>query len=121
MRFEGRRNLLRVREAPEFAARAAESAAEVCRKLLADHGLAGRDVDAIVAAPLTVGFLDGLAHGLDMPSDRVVTPATRGVHTAALLFALDSFRRDAQYRDARTVLFVVAGAGITVGSALYRR
>ena len=78
------------------------------------------DQGSVVATDL-VEELEGLADGLDTPSDRVVTPPTRGVHTAALLFALDSFRRDAHYRDARTVLLVVAGAGITVGSALRRR
>ena len=52
VRFDGHRNVLDVREAPEFADRAAVCAADVAGKLLAEHGLTARDVDAIVACPL---------------------------------------------------------------------
>jgi 3-oxoacyl-[acyl-carrier-protein] synthase III len=121
VRFEGRRNVLRIHRAPEFTARAAACAAEVAGKILADHGLTTADVDAIVAAPPTAGFLDGLVAEMIVPRDQVVASQHEGVHTAALLYALDAWSRDTARAGARTTLFVAASAGITVGAALYRR
>ena len=121
VRFDGRRNVLDVREAPDFADRAAVVAADVAGKLLAEHGLSALDVDAIVASPLAARFLDGLGDAMGLPPDRVVKPTERGAHTAGLLFSLEPVVRDPAYTDARTLLFIAAGAGITVGSALYRR
>jgi 3-oxoacyl-[acyl-carrier-protein] synthase III len=121
VRFEGHRNVLVIDEHPEFAGRAADAAAEVAAKLLAEHGLAAVDVDAIVASPLLPAFLERLAAGLGTPRERVVAVESHGAHTAALLIALAALRHDDRFRDARTVLLVTAGAGITAGAALYQR
>ncbi len=121
VRFDGRRNVLDVREAPEFAARAATCAGDAAGKLLAELGVAAQDVDAVVVSPLSAAFVGGLAEAMDVPSDRVVHPPSRNAHTAALLFSLESLLHDPAHHDARTILFVTAGAGITIGTALYRR
>jgi 3-oxoacyl-[acyl-carrier-protein] synthase III len=121
VRFDGHRNVLDVREAPEFAARAAICGADVAAKLLADHGLTTCDVDAVIACPLSHGFVAALADAMDLSREQIVDPPSRGAHTAALLISLRSVLHDPDARSARTLLFVAAGAGITIGTALYRR
>jgi 3-oxoacyl-[acyl-carrier-protein] synthase-3 len=121
VRFDGHRNVLDVREAPEFAARAALCAADVAGKLLSDHGVTARDIDAVIASPLAHGFVDALTDAMDLSRDQVVNPPGRGAHTAALLISLESLLHDPGTRSARTLLFVAAGAGITIGTALYGR
>lgn len=118
--FDGRHNTLIVEEHADFVARATACAAEVGAKLLADHGLTGDDVDAIVAAPLRPVFLTGIADALGVARSRVVVTESHGAHTAALLFAADALHSGDEWRAGRTVLFLAAGAGIAAGAALYR-
>ena len=96
-------------------------AADVAGKLLSDHGVTARDIDAVIASPLSHGFVDALTDAMDLSRDQVVNPPGRGAHTAALLISLESLLHDPRARSARTLLFVAAGAGITIGTALYRR
>jgi 3-oxoacyl-[acyl-carrier-protein] synthase-3 len=119
--FDGRRNVLEIREQADFGVRAAVAAANVVRVLLEDLRLTPSDVDFVVAAPLSRDFVGHLATSLTIPPERFVGPVPARAHTAAPLFALDALLHDPKARASRTVLFVAAGAGITVGSALYRR
>ncbi|MGH9236027.1 MAG: 3-oxoacyl-[acyl-carrier-protein] synthase III C-terminal domain-containing protein [Acidimicrobiales bacterium] len=119
--LRGRRNTLAIDEDPGFAAAAGSWAAEVAAKLLADHGLAARDLDLVVANPLTEAFLDALGHDLGVPADRLVAPpAGRAAgHTAGLAVALGD-AIGAGRLAGPTTLLVSAGAGLTAGVALVR-
>jgi 3-oxoacyl-[acyl-carrier-protein] synthase-3 len=119
--FDGSRNVLEIREKAEFRAQAAGAAANIAQALLEEQHMAIGDVDKVVATPLSPDFVDRLAVALMIPPERIVRPLRNRAHTAAPLFALDSVLRDASARDVHTVLLVAAGAGVTVGSAIYRR
>ena len=94
VRFDGHRNVLDVREAPEFAARAAVCAADVAGKLLADHGLTTRDVDAVIACPLSRGSSMRSPTRWISRAIRSWIRRSRGAHTAALLISLESLLHD---------------------------
>jgi 3-oxoacyl-[acyl-carrier-protein] synthase-3 len=118
-----RRNTLVIQEEPAFAAAAGGWAAEVAAKLLADHGLAARDVDLVVANPLTGAFLDVLGRDLGVPSTRLAAPppARRPAgHTAGLALALEGALGEPPTFPPTTLL-VSAGAGLTAGAALLRQ
>ena len=121
VRFENGRNHMFVEVGARYLQTAARCAADVAAKVLAEAGLAAADVDAIVAAPLAPEFLDVLADALGAPRDRMPEPPAKRSHTAATLVALDALLGSPPVTDARTILFVAAGAGITAGAALYRR
>ncbi len=64
-----------------------------------------------------------LVRRLELPADRVarVTAELSGVHTAGPIAALEAAERSGRLAEAKHVLFVTVGAGISVGLALYRR
>ena len=70
VRFDGHRNVLDVREAPEFAARACSAPRTSAGKLLCDDGATARDVDAVIVCPLSHGFVDALAEAMDLPRNK---------------------------------------------------
>ncbi|MDH3845679.1 MAG: hypothetical protein OES69_17205, partial [Myxococcales bacterium] len=67
------------------------------------------------------GLADTFSQALGVPADRVaqVDESFARVHTAGPIAALEGTMRTGQFGDARNVLFVMVGAGITVGLALY--
>jgi 3-oxoacyl-[acyl-carrier-protein] synthase-3 len=116
---EGRRNRLRITVEAGFADQAAALAARVATDLLADHGIAPRELDAVVANPLDPAFLTALGRSLGSGPDAVVVaPEHAAVHTAGLAVALDEARRQGGLRPGAKVLVVSAGAGPTAGAAL---
>ena len=112
------RNILTVEIADTYNARALECAESTARELAGAQALDLGEVDLLVATASVPGFADGLARRLGVPGERVASPADglAGAHTAAPAVALQSVR----LAEARTALFVSAGAGITVVAALYR-
>jgi 3-oxoacyl-[acyl-carrier-protein] synthase-3 len=115
------RNLLEVREHPAFAARCLDHAAEVAAEFLAGTGLRGADVDLLIASQYPPGFAAGIARRLAIPAAAVppVAPALARAHTAGPLAALDAAATSGRLDRARRILWVTAGAGITVAAALY--
>ncbi len=112
------RNILTVKVADSYAARAAECAESVTRELAAANALDLGDVGLLVATASVSGFAGVLAKRLGISAGRVASlPAgLAGAHTAAPAVALES----AELTAARMTVFVSAGAGITVVAALYR-
>jgi 3-oxoacyl-[acyl-carrier-protein] synthase III len=110
-------NVLEIYEAPAFRARCIEHGIAVARRLLDEARLSPTEVDLLVGNQLPAGFAGELADGLGLPPDRVPHVATELAHayTAGPIAALEEGLR----RRPRTVLFVTAGAGITIGAALY--
>lgn len=112
------RNILTVEIAESYDARALECADLTARELAGAQAFDFGEVDLLVATASISGFADRLAVRLGVPAERVASPANglTSAHTAAPAVALESMRLTA----GDTVLFVCAGAGITVAAALYR-
>ncbi|MBS1124062.1 MAG: 3-oxoacyl-ACP synthase [Deltaproteobacteria bacterium] len=116
------RNVLEVYEAPAFASCCVERAAEVVGATLATAGLTADDIDLVLASQYPRGFGTQVARRLGIPTDRVpeVRAELVAAHTAGPIAALEASIRSRRFAVARHSLFVTAGAGITIGVALYR-
>ncbi|HET7309780.1 MAG TPA: 3-oxoacyl-[acyl-carrier-protein] synthase III C-terminal domain-containing protein [Mycobacteriales bacterium] len=116
------RNRLVVEEHDGFRARAAECAIETAGKMFADAGVTADEIDLLVATP-EAGFGDAVAVGLGVTETRVMHlgEQTNRLHTAQPVAAVAAAMRTGRWEEAGTVLFVSAGAGITIACALYRR
>ncbi len=114
----GGRNVLTVEIAGEYPARVLECAETVTRELAAADGLSLGEVGVLYATASTPGFGRALAERLGIPPARAASlPDSLGrAHTAGLAAVLESV----PLANAGTALLVSAGAGITVGAAVYR-
>jgi 3-oxoacyl-[acyl-carrier-protein] synthase-3 len=117
------RNVVEVREAPEFAGRCRELAAEVASAFLARHHLEPDEIDLLITSQYPSEIAGQLAGRIGIPDDRVprVRPELAHAHTAGPIAALEVAFASGQFARARRTLFVTVGAGITVGVALYVR
>ena len=114
-------NTLVVTEKPGFHARAVECAADVAAEFLDDLGMVAGDVDLLIATHAP-GFADAVADRLGIAHARVLHVAEdmSDAHTAEPVAAIVSAMHDGRWADARTILLVAAGAGISVAVSLYR-
>lgn len=118
----GGRNVLVIDEHPGYADRLIDCASLVTRKFLKRRGLTPASVDLLVPSPMPERFPDALADQLDIAAERVarVSDELAGAHTAGPIAAYEAAERAGRLAEAKNVLFVAAGAGISVGAALYR-
>jgi 3-oxoacyl-[acyl-carrier-protein] synthase-3 len=114
-----RRNVLEVHEAADLAERAAAHGAAVARALLDDAGWTAPDL--LIASQLPHDFDLALARALALPATCVprVDPHLARAHTAGPIAALEAAIDGGMFARARRVLFVTAGAGLTIAAALY--
>ncbi len=114
-------NVLQIQQEEGYAARCAECALISTREFLESAGLSINDIDCLVPSPTPAGFADAFGQELGVPADRIAQVDERfaRVHTAGPVAALESAMRSGQFTEARNVLFVAVGSGITVGLALY--
>lgn len=110
-------------EKPGYRARLADCAEEATRRFLRRTGVGVDEIDLLVAAPSSPGFLDPLRVSLGIPGDRVayVAEDLDGVYTTGPLAALQAAVRSGRLGEARNTLMLAAGAGLTVVLALYRQ
>ncbi len=113
-----RRNVLNIEMADSMDQQFAAAAAKVATECLGSSSIQLSEVDMIVASPARPEFRASLAAQLGISADRIVVARDPHTHTAALIAGLDENAANAP--RARTLLFVVAGAGITAGAAIYR-
>ncbi len=116
--FADARNILRFTESADMDERFAAAAAQAAHACLDAHHLAVEAIDMVVAAPPRPGFRAALSDRLGVPADRISVADDERMHTAALAAA---FRNADTLQPGSRVLFVVAGAGVTAGAALYRQ
>jgi 3-oxoacyl-[acyl-carrier-protein] synthase-3 len=114
---------LDVHEDPSFAGLCVEKAIEVARGFLDRASLPISDVDLLIASAYPPRFSRQLAQALGLGPARVpeLLRELDGAHTAGPLASLAAAFAGKSFARARNVLFVTAGAGITVAAALYRR
>ena len=113
------RNVIEVIEGPDLTACFVDDAEIVVRELLADAQLVAADIDLVIASQYPKPFAHALADRLAIAHARVpvVEPP---LHTAGPIAVLAAAIESGDFARARRVLFVTAGAGITVATALYR-
>jgi len=112
-----------IEEEPGYQARLADCAEEATRRFLRRLGMSLGDIDLLIPAPSSPGFLDALTMRLGVPGDRVayVTEDLEGAYTTGPIAALQAAIRSGRLAEARTALMIAAGAGITVALSLYRQ
>jgi 3-Oxoacyl-[acyl-carrier-protein (ACP)] synthase III C terminal/MerR family regulatory protein len=100
-----------------------DCAEEATHRFLRRAGLGIDDIDLLVPAPAAADFLDSLRIRLGVPGDRVAFTAEdlAGAYTAGPIAALQAAIKSGRLAEARNVLMLAAGAGITVALALYRQ
>lgn len=112
-----------IEEHPGYQARLVDCAEEATRRFLRRLGMGMGEIDLLVPAPSSPGFLDALRVRLGVPSDRVayIPEDLEGAYTTGPIAALQTAIRSGRLGEARNTLMLAAGAGITVALALYRQ
>ncbi|MEN8230338.1 MAG: hypothetical protein ABFS38_19405 [Bacteroidota bacterium] len=85
---------------------------------LLDEQLQVNDIDLIISSQSPVGFAVKIDQ-LYGESGIVVIEGERELYSAGIAFALESAMKSGQFSNAKRILFVSVGAGITVNLALY--
>jgi 3-oxoacyl-[acyl-carrier-protein] synthase III len=108
---------------PGYQARLVDCAEEATRRFLRGLGMDISQIDLLVPAPSSPGFLDPLRVRLGIPGDRIayVTEELEGSYTTGPIAALQAGIKSGRLGEARDTLLLAAGAGITVALALYRQ
>ena len=121
-RVAGRHQMV-IEEKPGYQARLVDCAEEVTRRFMHRLGMGMGEIDLLVPAPSSPGFLDALRMRLGIPGDRVAyTPEDLdGAYTTGSIAALQAAIGTGRLGEARNTLLLAAGAGITVALALYRQ
>jgi 3-oxoacyl-[acyl-carrier-protein] synthase-3 len=116
------RNVLEIKVAPAFGEHCVQRAATVVEDAFTRAALSAADIDLLIASQYPPHFSMRLAERLGIPGIRVaVAPyGMARAHTAGPIAALSAAMRSGAWARARHTLFVTAGAGLTIGVALYR-
>ena len=122
-RREAGQNQMVINVQPGYQARLADCAEEAAHRFLRRLGMDIGDIDLLVPAPSSPGFLDVLRVRLGVPGDRVayVAEDLAGAYTTGPIAALQAAIRTGRLGEARNTLMLAAGAGITVALAVYRQ
>ncbi|MCX7816228.1 MAG: hypothetical protein N2317_01785 [Syntrophales bacterium] len=114
-------NWLMVKEDNKFIDACVDCAVCSLEIFLSEIFLELDDIHLIVPSQMPLGFLSSFAKRTGT-ENRVVDVTTQYgyIHTAGILFALDTARKDGRFKAAVNVIFVSVGAGITVFLAFYR-
>jgi 3-oxoacyl-[acyl-carrier-protein] synthase III len=115
------RNVLRITEAPGFATQCVERGVEAASAFLEKVGVRPGQVDLLVASQYPVHFAHDVARLLGIGAEKVprVEQALEGAHTAGPFAALEAAVRSGLFERSRKALFLTAGAGLTIATALY--
>lgn len=116
------RNVLEIVEHPQFCDRLVDTAVATCREFLRSHELSPQALDLVVPSQYPAGFASALGRRLELPAERIARADDElaGAHTAGPLAAFARAEQEGRLADAKSVLFVTAGAGVNIGLALYR-
>jgi 3-oxoacyl-[acyl-carrier-protein] synthase III len=117
------RNALQVLERPAFRESSVDCAVAAVQRFAGRPGVDLAQTDLVVACHSSPDFADLLVDRLGLPRHLVAHPLDQfqRSHTARPLAALENAWRSDRLGAATQVLFVTAGAGISVALALYRQ
>ena len=91
-------------------------------ELLAEVGLPPSGIDLLVTSAYPRRFAHEVARGLGIAAERlprIPAPLARA-HTAGPIAGLEVAIQSGQFARAKHIVFVTAGAGLTIGAAYYR-
>jgi 3-oxoacyl-[acyl-carrier-protein] synthase III len=108
---------------PGYQARLVDCAEEATHRFLRRLDMGMGEVDLLIPAPSSSGFVDALRLRLGVPGDRVayVTEDLEDAYTTGHIAAMQAAIKSGRLGEARNTLMLAAGAGITVVLALYRQ
>jgi 3-oxoacyl-[acyl-carrier-protein] synthase III len=111
-----------IEERPGYRARSVDCAEEATHRFLRHLGMGIDEIDLLVPAPATPDFLDRLRVRLGVPGDRVayMPESLAEAYTTGPIAATEAAVKSGRLAEARNVLMLAAGAGITIALALYR-
>ena len=120
---EAGQNQMIIDSKPGYQDRLADCAEEATHRFLRRLGMDAGDIDLLVPAPSSPGFVDALRVRLGVPGDRIayVAEDLEGAYTTASIAALQAAVRSGRLGEARNTLILAAGAGITIALAAYRQ
>ena len=106
-----------------YRARLADCAEEATRRFLRRLDLGIDDIDLLVPAPSASDFVDPLRARLGISGDEMAfTPEDlEGAYTTGSIAALQAATKSGRLAEARNVLLLAAGPGVTIALALYRQ
>lgn len=107
---------------PELFKLAVRGVPEVAKRVVAQAGLAMKDIDLVVMHQANQRILDSVSKRLDIPEERVVSIVEDYGNTSAasMPLALDLAYREGRLGPGDNVLLVGFGAGFTLGGAVLR-
>ena len=96
--------------------------AAIVDEALDANGLAAEDIDWLVPHQANKRILDGTAHKLKLPKERMVVTVERHANTSAasIPLALDEAVKDGRIKRGELVLMEAMGGGLTWGAILVR-
>jgi len=97
-------------------------AGEAVEDALARDGLVREDIDLVVSAQLSAGFLAGLPAAVGFPRSKVpdFTDRLPDTHSTSFVLALQRALADRRPQPGQKALLLAYGSGLTVGAATYR-
>jgi 3-oxoacyl-[acyl-carrier-protein] synthase-3 len=97
-------------------------ARSVMDALLAKGTVRREEIDLVVPAQISAGFLARLPEAIGLPRERILdlSATLADTHSTALVLALDQAVRAKRLGHGKTALLLACGSGVTVGVATYR-
>ncbi len=107
---------------PQIFKYAVRQTCEATSSLLKKHGLTASDISLLVSHQANARILDAAAERLGLPSEKVIKNIDKyGNTTAATIpLALTDAQEQGLLKPGELILIVSVGAGLTVGSCLFR-
>jgi len=116
------RNVLTIDEKDNYLDLCVQSAALSLHTFLKDVGLDLNNIDLIIPSQSPAGFPAKLKKQIGITGCFVdLNGNGRDLHTAGPAIALEHVWRDKRYKQARNIIFVTVGSGITTAIALYKK
>lgn len=104
----------------DYALHCVACAEKSLRKFLADENLSPTDINLVLASPSPVQFSAGLQKSMNWKDNMVETDRSPEFYSSGICLPLSSTIVNGLFRNARHILFITAGAGITISMALYQ-
>lgn len=104
----------------EYAHHCVACAEKSIRKFLIDENLVPEEIDLVLPSTSPVAFASGLEHSLKWKGKIPGPLPAPEYYSAGICLSLSDTFFNGTFRNARRVLFVTAGAGITISMALYQ-
>jgi 3-oxoacyl-[acyl-carrier-protein] synthase-3 len=115
------RNILLINKKECYLEQCVECAAQSLENFSRETGLRTCDIDLILPSQSPGGFPAGLKKRTGLGERVIEVDRKKGeLHTAGPAVALDRVWRDHRFKEARHVMFITVGPGITTAIALYK-